>query len=70
MARARVVLAEDHAEVAELLQHILEAEFEVVAMGGDGHALVVIPAVRAALRGELYTSPRSMNVACGGRATR
>jgi len=33
MARARVVLAEDHAEVAELLQHILEAEFEVAAMG-------------------------------------
>jgi DNA-binding NarL/FixJ family response regulator len=40
MTRARVVLAEDHAEVAEQLRHILEAEFEVVAMGGDGHALL------------------------------
>ena len=40
MTRARVILAEDHAEVAELLRHILEAEFEVVATGDDGNALL------------------------------
>jgi DNA-binding NarL/FixJ family response regulator len=40
MSRARVLLAEDHAEVAELLHGILAAEFEVVATVGDGPALL------------------------------
>src|SRR5262245_24221982 len=40
MSRARVLLAEDHAEVAELLHGILAAEFEVVAVVGDGPALL------------------------------
>jgi DNA-binding NarL/FixJ family response regulator len=40
MARPRVVLAEDHARVAEELRGLLEREFEVVAVVTDGHALV------------------------------
>jgi DNA-binding NarL/FixJ family response regulator len=40
MMRARVVLAEDHADVAEQLRGVLEAEFEVAAMVGDGRALL------------------------------
>ncbi len=40
MARPRVVLAEDHAPVAEQLRKLLEPEFDVVAMVVDGDALV------------------------------
>jgi DNA-binding NarL/FixJ family response regulator len=40
MTRTCVVLAEDHADVAEQLRGVLEAEFEVVAMVRDGHALL------------------------------
>jgi DNA-binding NarL/FixJ family response regulator len=40
MTRERVVLVEDHADVAEQLRSLLESEFEVVAMVGDGHALL------------------------------
>jgi DNA-binding NarL/FixJ family response regulator len=35
-----VLLADDHAAVAELLRDILEPEFEVAATVGDGRALV------------------------------
>jgi DNA-binding NarL/FixJ family response regulator len=38
--RLRVVLAEDHAQVAEQLRNLLAAEFDVVATAADGHALV------------------------------
>ena len=38
--RPRVVLAEDHARVAEQLQKVLEAEFEVIETVADGHALL------------------------------
>jgi DNA-binding NarL/FixJ family response regulator len=38
--RARVILADDHPEVVKDLRALLEAEFEVVATVGNGHALV------------------------------
>jgi DNA-binding NarL/FixJ family response regulator len=40
MERARVLLAEDHAAVAEQLQGVLEARFDVVAVMHDGFALI------------------------------
>lgn len=40
VARARVVLADDHRGVAMLLRGILDQEFEVVATVEDGFALV------------------------------
>jgi DNA-binding NarL/FixJ family response regulator len=40
MARPRVLLAEDHPRVAEELRRLLEREFDVVAVVGDGEALV------------------------------
>ena len=40
MDRPRVVLAEDHAGIAEQLRELLEPEFEVVATVADGHALL------------------------------
>jgi DNA-binding NarL/FixJ family response regulator len=40
MDRPRVVLAEDHAPVAEQLRRLLEPEFDVVAMVVDGDALI------------------------------
>ncbi|HEU4387179.1 MAG TPA: response regulator transcription factor [Blastocatellia bacterium] len=40
MSRTRVLLAEDHAIVAEGLQSLLEDDFELVATVGDGRALV------------------------------
>jgi DNA-binding NarL/FixJ family response regulator len=40
MSRARVLLADDHALIAERLRMVLEPEFEVVATVGDGGALV------------------------------
>ena len=38
--RARVLLADDHADVAEQLRSILETEFDVVATVADGTALL------------------------------
>jgi hypothetical protein len=35
-----VVLAEDHAHIAEQLLKLLESEFDVGAMVGDGEALL------------------------------
>ena len=40
MDRPRVVLAEDHAPVAEQLRKLLEPEFDVVAIVVDGDALL------------------------------
>lgn len=40
MNRTRVVLADDHTLVLEALKHLIEPEFEVVGMFGDGLALV------------------------------
>ena len=40
MDRPRVVLAEDHAGVAEQLRKLLEAEFDVVAVVADGQSLL------------------------------
>jgi DNA-binding NarL/FixJ family response regulator len=40
MTRARVVLAEDHPRVAEELRRLLEREFDVIAVVGDGNALL------------------------------
>jgi|SRR5215469_9561070 len=40
MQRPRVVLAEDHAEIAEQLRGLLASEFDVVAVAADGQALL------------------------------
>ena len=40
MSRPRVLLAEDHPGVADELRKLLEAEFDVVAVVGDGNALL------------------------------
>ena len=40
MDRPRILLAEDHPAVAEQLRGLLEPEFDVVAMVGDGEALL------------------------------
>ena len=40
MGRLRVLLAEDHQTVAELLRRLLEAECEVVGVVPDGTALI------------------------------
>jgi DNA-binding NarL/FixJ family response regulator len=44
--RARVVLADDHAVVAEQLRGILDCDFDVVAVVGDGLALLEAVAAR------------------------
>jgi len=40
MPRPRVLLADDHAETAELLRELLRSHFDVVALVVDGRALV------------------------------
>jgi DNA-binding NarL/FixJ family response regulator len=40
MNRARVLLAEDHPSIAEQLRGLLDQEFDVISMVGDGQALV------------------------------
>jgi DNA-binding NarL/FixJ family response regulator len=47
MERARLLLGEDHAAVAEQLRELLEPEFEVIGIVQDGCSLV---AAAAALR--------------------
>src|SRR5580693_10426083 len=42
--RPRIVLADDHAFVADACKKLLEAEYDVVATVGDGRALVRIAA--------------------------
>jgi DNA-binding NarL/FixJ family response regulator len=41
-ARPRIVIADDHPAVAKELRALLEADFEVVGMVGDGRALVAM----------------------------
>ncbi len=38
--RSRIIIADDHGLVAELCKHLLEPEFDVVAIVGDGQTLV------------------------------
>ncbi len=38
--RSRILIADDHYLVAELCKHLLEPEFDVVGIVGDGHTLV------------------------------
>ncbi len=38
--RARILIADDHNLVAELCKRLLETDFDVVGVVGDGHALV------------------------------
>ena len=40
MTRARILLADDHVLVAEALEHLLKAEFDVVGTVSDGRALL------------------------------
>ena len=40
MYRPRVLLADDHAQTAELLRMLLRTEFDVIALVADGRALV------------------------------
>jgi DNA-binding NarL/FixJ family response regulator len=40
MYHPRLLLADDHAETAELLSSLLRPEFDVIAQVHDGHALV------------------------------
>jgi len=40
IARARILIADDHNLVAELCRRLLETEFDVVGVVGDGRALV------------------------------
>jgi DNA-binding NarL/FixJ family response regulator len=40
MKRPRVILADDHTLILEALKNMLEPEFEVVGMFGDGLALM------------------------------
>ena len=40
MPRARVLLADDHTLIAQALEHLLQAEFDVVGTAADGRALI------------------------------
>jgi len=40
MQRPRIILAEDHAEMAEQLRNLLASEFDMVAVVPDGQALL------------------------------
>ena len=44
MARARILLADDHKEIRDRAVRLLEPEFEVVGAVADGNALVLISA--------------------------
>ena len=39
-ARPRILLVEDHPRTAQALRTLLEPEFDVAAVVGDGHALL------------------------------
>ena len=40
VGKARILLADDHTLVAEAIKRLLEPEFDVVAVVGDGRSLV------------------------------
>ena len=42
--RPRIVIADDHLLMAQALEHLLASDFEVVAIVGDGHALLDVAA--------------------------
>lgn len=44
MARARILLADDHTMMADALRHLLQEEFDVVGTVGDGRALLAAAA--------------------------
>ena len=44
MARARILLADDHKEIRDRAVRLLEPEFEVVGAVSDGNALVRVSA--------------------------
>jgi len=44
VARARILLADDHKEIRDRAVRLLEPEFEVVGAVADGHALVRVSA--------------------------
>jgi DNA-binding NarL/FixJ family response regulator len=67
MNRARVLLADDHAAVAEQLRGVLEPEFEIVATVGDGRALVE---AAEALRPDVIVADIAMPVLDGIAAAR
>jgi DNA-binding NarL/FixJ family response regulator len=67
MKRARIVLADDHPAVAEQLRGVLEPEFEVVAVVGDGHALL---AAAEKLRPDVIVTDIAMPGLNGIAATR
>lgn len=65
--RPRIVLADDHAVVALEVRKLLEPEFEVVALVGDGQALVTAV---AALRPDVVITDIGMPVLDGIGALR
>ena len=62
MLRTRVVIADDHTLVAELCKNLLEGEFSVVGIVGDGRAMVQ---AAAALRPEIILVDVAMPVLNG-----
>jgi DNA-binding NarL/FixJ family response regulator len=65
--RARVLLAEDNAANAALLQSVLQSEFDVVALVGNGRALV---AAVVTLRPDVIVTDIEMPELDGLEATR
>ena len=57
MARARVLLAEDHTAVAERLRGLLDTEFQVIATVSDGWGMV---GAARALRPDVIVADVSM----------
>ena len=57
MARARVLLAEDHTAVAERLRGLLDTEFQVIATVSDGWGMV---GAARALRPDVIVADISM----------
>ncbi|MCI0457119.1 MAG: response regulator transcription factor [Gemmataceae bacterium] len=67
MPRARVLLADDHTIVAQGLASLLEDEFELVGVVGDGDALL---AAARKLRPEVVVADMAMPVLSGLEALR
>ena len=63
MAKPRVLLADDHALVAEGLQKILEPEVEVVGTVEDGRALLAHGGLQVHSDATLRVTPTSVHQA-------